>query len=143
MKVYICICYAFRRWDNQAEIQAASYGLNRCLQLGYNNIILEVDSELLTRLFLKVYDPPWRLLNFVKELIDLPNKCDYFQCIDMYREANSTAVFLFKQSHKQDIIQHYYIHKQLPPITRESYLPEKEGMPCFRRKILRWIQQPP
>ncbi|KAK4706649.1 hypothetical protein R3W88_033781 [Solanum pinnatisectum] len=35
--------------NNQAEVQATSYGINWCIQHGYNNIILEVDSELLTR----------------------------------------------------------------------------------------------
>ena len=31
--------------NNQAEIQAAVFGLNLCIQHGYNSIILEVDSE--------------------------------------------------------------------------------------------------
>ncbi|KAK4707380.1 hypothetical protein R3W88_033069 [Solanum pinnatisectum] len=35
--------------NNQAKVQADSYGLHWCIQHGYNNIILEVDSELLTR----------------------------------------------------------------------------------------------
>ncbi|WMV23931.1 hypothetical protein MTR67_017316 [Solanum verrucosum] len=35
--------------NNQVEVQAACYGLNWCIQHGYNNIILEVDSELLTK----------------------------------------------------------------------------------------------
>lgn len=30
--------------NNQAEVQAASYGQNWCIQHGYKNIILEVDS---------------------------------------------------------------------------------------------------
>jgi len=51
--------------NNQAEIQAASYGLNWCIQHGYNNIILEVDSELLTRWILQTSTPPWRIQKFV------------------------------------------------------------------------------
>ncbi|WMV32529.1 hypothetical protein MTR67_025914 [Solanum verrucosum] len=38
--------------NNQVEIQAAIFGLNWCIQHGYNCIILEVDSELLTKWFL-------------------------------------------------------------------------------------------
>ncbi|XP_015160870.1 ribonuclease H-like [Solanum tuberosum] len=41
------------RTNNQAEIQAAVFGLNWCIQHGYNSIILEVDSELLTKWFLQ------------------------------------------------------------------------------------------
>ncbi|KAK6782185.1 hypothetical protein RDI58_019981 [Solanum bulbocastanum] len=35
--------------NNQAELQVASYGLHWCIQHGYKNVILEVDSELLTK----------------------------------------------------------------------------------------------
>ncbi|WMV50087.1 hypothetical protein MTR67_043472 [Solanum verrucosum] len=47
--------------NNQAEIQAACFGLNWCKQHGYTNIILEVDSELLTKWFLQVAIPPWKI----------------------------------------------------------------------------------
>ena len=42
--------------NNQAEVQAASYGLNWCIQHGYKNII-EVDSELLIK-WLLLKDKP-------------------------------------------------------------------------------------
>ena len=39
--------------NNQAKVQAATYGLYRCIQHGFRNIILEVDSELLTKWLLQ------------------------------------------------------------------------------------------
>ncbi|WMV50073.1 hypothetical protein MTR67_043458, partial [Solanum verrucosum] len=47
--------------NDQAEVQAACYGLNWCIQHGYNNILLEVDSELLTKWLSQMSIPPWRL----------------------------------------------------------------------------------
>ncbi|KAK4706503.1 hypothetical protein R3W88_033939 [Solanum pinnatisectum] len=111
--------------NNQAELQAASYGLNWCIQHGYNNIILEVDSELLIRWLLKTSTPPWKLQIFVQEIHTLVSQCVSFQCIQTYREANSTADLLSKQSHKFDIIQQYYTYNQLPNAIRGSYILEK------------------
>jgi len=122
--------------NNQAEVQAASYGLNWCIQHGYQNIILEVDSELLTKWFLQISDPPWRLSRFVQELHDIAKQCTYVHCVHTYREANNTTDLLSKQSHKQDIIQHYYTPNQLPKAVRGSYILEKMGIQSFRSKKL-------
>jgi len=108
--------------NNQAEVQAAIYGLNWCIQHGYRNIILEVDSELLTRWCLQLFDPPWRICRLVQELKDFANQCDLSQCVNTYQEANGTSSLLSKQSHKQDIIEHYYTFNQLPKATRGSYI---------------------
>ncbi|WMV32966.1 hypothetical protein MTR67_026351 [Solanum verrucosum] len=129
--------------NNQAEVQAASYGLKWCIQHGYNNIILEVDSELLTRWLLQTSIPPWRIQRFVQELQNLVNQCEFFQCFHTYREANSTTDFLSKQSHRQDIIQHYYNHNQLPNAARGSYILKKMGVQSLRRKKLKRIKKPP
>ncbi|KAK4733710.1 hypothetical protein R3W88_007971 [Solanum pinnatisectum] len=37
--------------NNQAEIEAANFGLTWCVQLNYKNVILEVDSQLLADWF--------------------------------------------------------------------------------------------
>ncbi|WMV45633.1 hypothetical protein MTR67_039018 [Solanum verrucosum] len=129
--------------NNQAEIQAASYGLNWCIQHGYNKIILEVDSELLTKWILQTATPPWRIQKFVQELQKLASQCETFQCNHIYREANSTADTLSKQSHKKDITQHYYTYNQLPYAARGSYILEKMGVQSFRRKKLKRIKKPP
>ncbi|KAK4729620.1 hypothetical protein R3W88_022608 [Solanum pinnatisectum] len=129
--------------NNQAEVQAARYGLHWCIQHGYRNIILEVDSELLTRWILQNSTPPWKIQRFVEELQILVNQCESFSCVHTYREANNTADFLSKHSHSQDIMQHYYTYTQLPNIARGSYILEKMGVQSFRRKKLKRIKKPP
>ncbi|KAK4707372.1 hypothetical protein R3W88_033061 [Solanum pinnatisectum] len=89
--IYAFVMPLWEGTNNQAEIQAANYDLNWCVQHGYNNIILEVHSELLIRWLLKTYIPPWKLQIFVQEIQMLVNQCEFFQCIHTYREANNTA----------------------------------------------------
>ena len=100
--------------NNQAEVQAATYGLNRCIQHGFRNIILEVDSELLTKWLSQKDKPPWRIQRFIKDLQLLTNQCTVFSCVHVYRKSNNTTDILAKHSHNQDIIQHYYTYNHLP-----------------------------
>ncbi|WMV32723.1 hypothetical protein MTR67_026108 [Solanum verrucosum] len=58
--------------NNQAEVQAACYGLNWGIQHGYNNILLEVDSELLTKWLSQMSIPPWRLHRSSRQEIPIP-----------------------------------------------------------------------
>jgi len=94
--------------NNQAEVQAACFGLNWCVPHGYTNIILEVDSELLTKWLLQVAIPPWKIHRYIQELQILANQCGFFQGVHTYRKANGTADLLAKYSHQQDIVQNYY-----------------------------------
>ncbi|KAG5631312.1 hypothetical protein H5410_003029, partial [Solanum commersonii] len=68
------------------------------------------------------------------ELQGLANHCELFHCVHTYREANSTSDLLSKQSHKQDIIQHYYTFNQLPKAASGSYILEEAGILSFKRK---------
>ncbi|WMV41212.1 hypothetical protein MTR67_034597 [Solanum verrucosum] len=128
--------------NNQAEVHAACYGLNSCIQHGYTNILLEVDYELLTKWLLQV-SIPWRMHRFIQELKTLANQLVCFECLHIYREANGTSDLLAKHSHQNDIEQHYYTPQQLPHAVKGSYLLEKMGVHNFRRKKLKRIKQPP
>ncbi|WMV07509.1 hypothetical protein MTR67_000894 [Solanum verrucosum] len=129
--------------SNKAEIQTAAYGVNWCVQHGYKKIILDVDSELLSKWLNHNSPAPWQLQQYIQELKNISSQCEYFQCKHTFREANCTADHLSKWSHKQDIIQHFYTYQQLPGASRGSYILEKMGMQNFRRKRLRRIKQPP
>ncbi|KAK4716302.1 hypothetical protein R3W88_014640 [Solanum pinnatisectum] len=48
--------------NNQAEIEAANFGLAWCMQLNYRNVILEVDSQLLADWFNSRAAVPWTIL---------------------------------------------------------------------------------
>ncbi|KAH0650211.1 hypothetical protein KY284_030123 [Solanum tuberosum] len=129
--------------NNQAEVQAAVFGLNWCYQHGYRKVVLEVDSELLTHWLNLNINPPWKIQQYVQELQNLIQQMEAFQCLHTYREANTMADFLAKLSHKKDILQLFYTLNQLPIPVKGSYLLEKIGMINFRRRKLKRIKKPP
>ncbi|WMV55209.1 hypothetical protein MTR67_048594, partial [Solanum verrucosum] len=123
--------------NNQAEAQAASHGIQWCIQHDFRNVVLEVHSELLIK---------WITSNvnyYIKELQTLISQLDYFQCQHTFREANCTANYLSKWSHNFDITQHYYTFIQLPVAAKGSFLLEKMGVVNFIRKRLKRIKHPP
>ncbi|KAH0657989.1 hypothetical protein KY289_026737 [Solanum tuberosum] len=119
--------------NNQAETQAATHGLDWCVQHGYRKVILEVDSELLTKWLNHKSKPPWKLQKYITQLHQIITELDFFKCQHTYREANTTADFLSKESHRLDITQHFYTQNQLPAAAKGSFLLEKMGMTNFRR----------
>nr|XP_004237275.1 uncharacterized protein LOC101245246 [Solanum lycopersicum] len=103
--------------NNQAETLSSMHG--------YRRIILEVDSELLTKFLSHTLKPRWQLQQCVKDLTNLIKQLDFFSCRHIFRQANSIADLLSKRSHKLDVVQHYYTFEQLPAIVKGSYLLEK------------------
>lgn len=67
--------------NNQEEIQAATYGVHWCVQHGYNQIILEVDSELLTKCLNTSIKPHWQIHHYISELQEFIKQLEFFQCI--------------------------------------------------------------
>lgn len=54
--------------NNQVEMGIALFGLAWCIQLGYNIVILEVDSELLYKWIMRLVNPPWQLTQTLARL---------------------------------------------------------------------------
>ncbi|WMV13673.1 hypothetical protein MTR67_007058 [Solanum verrucosum] len=93
---------------NQPETQAATHGLDWCVQHGYKKVILEVDSELLTKWLNHKSKPPWKLQQYITKLHQITTQLEFFKCQHTYREANTTTDFLSKESHRSNITQHFY-----------------------------------
>lgn len=47
--------------NNKAEVEAAVFGIDWCIQLGYTKVILEVDSELLYKWVNQLSNSPWHM----------------------------------------------------------------------------------
>lgn len=129
--------------NNQAEVQAAVFGIIWCIQHGYSRVMLEVDSELLVKWLKQEINPPWNIKKYIIELIELVNLLEFFQCKHVYREANFPADTLSKYSHMIDSTHQFYNYQQLPHETKGYYKLDKLGMPCYRRKKLKRIKKPP
>nr|XP_010317983.1 uncharacterized protein LOC104646365 [Solanum lycopersicum] len=129
--------------NNQAEIQAISYGLDWCIQHGYRKIHLEVDSELVIHWLSNQTNYPWNLQPYIPKNHRIVHQLERFKITHVYREENYTDDWLSKYSQNTDIVQHFYIEDQLPTLARGSFILEKLGMANFRRKKLKRIKKPP
>ncbi|KAK6777637.1 hypothetical protein RDI58_024355 [Solanum bulbocastanum] len=128
---------------NQAEVEAAVFGLAWCVQLNHGNVILEVDSQLLVDWFMNKTAIPWTLSAQMQKLRHLVTQLNQVKCIHTFREANSVADALSKHSHKIPNPQMYFNTKQLPKLAAAFFQQDLTGMASFRRKKLKRIKEPP
>ena len=129
--------------NNIAKLKAALYGLEWCEQHGYKDIVLEIDSELLSKWISNTIQIPWICQQYAQHIHQITKKLHHFQCQHIYREANSTADFLAKWSHNIEIPQHFYNTRQLKGTIRGSYILEKMGIQNFRRRKVKRIKHTP
>ncbi|KAK4716362.1 hypothetical protein R3W88_014700 [Solanum pinnatisectum] len=129
--------------NNQAEIGAAIFGMTWLLQLGYKNVHLEVDSQLLVDWIIAKTKPPWSVNTQVQQMKALIGQTSNFRCKHTYREANSVADSLAKQSHKITSPNIYSNSQQLPKEARAHYQLDMLEMANFRRRKIKRIKEPP
>ncbi|KAK4707022.1 hypothetical protein R3W88_033409 [Solanum pinnatisectum] len=129
--------------NNQAEIGAAIFGMTWILQLGYKNVLLEVDSQPLVDWIMAKTKPPWSVNTQVQQLKALIGQTSNFRCEHTYREANSVADSLAKQSHKITSPNIYSNSQKLPKEARAHYQLDMLEMANFRRRKIKRIKEPP
>nr|XP_010314573.1 uncharacterized protein LOC104645185 [Solanum lycopersicum] len=129
--------------NNQAETKAAQLGLSWALELGYKNIQMELDSQLVVQWITKKTAPQWTVANQVEEIQQLISQTQYFSCSHIFREANSVADSLAKHSNNTTTPQVYFNTNQLPKETQAYYQMDLQNMPTFRRKKTKKIFEPP
>lgn len=120
--------------NNQAEVEAAIFGLSWCVQLNLEYVILEVDSELLIDQMQEKISPPWNLLNHIKKLNNIINQVEHFICIHTLREGNFVAEAFSKHGHKITNPHAYFKIQELPKYAAEYFHLDKIEMASFRRR---------
>ncbi|XP_015087101.1 uncharacterized protein LOC107030273 [Solanum pennellii] len=129
--------------NNKAEMEAAIFGLTWAFELGYRNIVLELDLKLVVKLMNQQAAPQWNILAQLDRIQKLMSQTQKFKCSHVYREANGVADALSKHSHQTGSPQIYFSQHQLPMATREYYQMDLMEMPNFRRKKTKKIKEPP
>ncbi|XP_049348952.1 uncharacterized protein LOC125813502 [Solanum verrucosum] len=129
--------------NNQAEAEAAIFGMTWAFELGYRKLILEVDSQLLVDWIMHKTDPHWSINIQVMKLQALIEQTQEFACKHAFREANFVADSLSKHSHKVTTPQLYFNIHQLPKEARGFYRLDMIEMASFRRRKIKRIKEPP
>ncbi|XP_015158405.1 uncharacterized protein [Solanum tuberosum] len=129
--------------NNQVEVEAAIFGLTWCVNLKYNNVILEVDSQLLVDWLVSSTAVPWTISHQMQKLHQLVKQFTHFKCIHTLREANFVANLLSKHIHQITSPQVYFNSQQLPKLAAAYLQHDLADMASFRRGKLKRIKEPP
>jgi len=129
--------------NNQAEAEAAIFGMTWAFELGYRKLILEVDSQLLVDWIMHKANRHWSINIQVMKLQALIEQTQEFACKHAFREANFVADSLSKHSHKITTPQLYFNIHQLPKEARGFYRLDMIEMASFRRRKIKTIKEPP
>lgn len=82
--------------NNIAEFKALQLGLRDCINHGFNNILVEGDSEIAINAIKRKSTPNWRLQGILESIVTSLDKIDNYEAKHIYREANSEADALSK-----------------------------------------------
>ena len=104
--------------NNKAEIEAAIFGLTWALELGYRNIILELDSQLVVQWVLKKAVPQWIIITQLGRLQQLITQVHNFKCSNVFREANCVADALTNTVTTNKLLR--YISKAINYVENQS-----------------------
>ncbi|XP_057869784.1 uncharacterized protein LOC131076562 [Cryptomeria japonica] len=82
--------------NNIAEFKALQFGLRDCIDHGFNNILVEGDSEIAINVVKRKTTPNWRLQGILESIVASLDKIDNYEAKHIYREANSEGDVLSK-----------------------------------------------
>ncbi|XP_070008183.1 uncharacterized protein LOC142162223 [Nicotiana tabacum] len=116
---------------NMAEIQAANFGLQWCMNNNFNNIILELDSKIVVEMIKGSSKPSWKLLYWITSIRDKMAHLNA-EVSHCFRKANMTADALSKFGAIEDSSIIFTNTNELPRATRGSYIMDKTGLPNLR-----------
>ena len=129
--------------NNKAETEAALFGLVKALELGFKNIIMELDSQLVVHWINKKSAHHWNVANEIAKIQFLILQTQNFKCQHTLREANWVADSLSKHSHNTTAPQVYFSSTQLPKEAQAYYQMDLLNLPRSRRKKTKMIFYPP
>ncbi|WMV30193.1 hypothetical protein MTR67_023578 [Solanum verrucosum] len=129
--------------NDQAEVEAAIFGLIWCVNLKYNNVILEVDSQLLVDWLVSSTTVPWIISHQMQKLQQLVKQFTHFKCFHTLMEANFVADSLSKHNHQITSPQVYFNSQQLPKRAAAYLQQDQAGMASFKKRKLKRMKEPP
>ncbi|XP_060182063.1 uncharacterized protein LOC132611694 [Lycium barbarum] len=125
--------------NNQAEMEAASFGSNWCIQNGFTNIHIELDSLLITEMLIKKDTKNMKLKHMVKATSNTLRGANviFTHC---FREANQIADFLAKKAATSGDRALYLSYQDLPREAKGLLQLDKWQLPTFRRRFEKYFK---
>ncbi|XP_075103442.1 uncharacterized protein LOC142178023 [Nicotiana tabacum] len=118
--------------NNLAETNAATIGVNWCIENGFTRIHLEVDLTILVHWVSNSSKPPWNIQMQLQQLQHLCQQCEEIRCAHTFRKANCPADSLSKLSHDLPRLNHFNSMLDLPSHIRCQIILDQMCTPSFR-----------
>ncbi|XP_059292008.1 uncharacterized protein LOC132045445 [Lycium ferocissimum] len=119
---------------NIAEALAAEHGIRWCMNHGFDNVQIELDSQIIVKMLLNKDTDNLKL----KQIINNTNgflKDATVQISHCYREANMVADFLAKMASTSRRRTLYLSQRDLPREVKGLIQLDKQQLPTFRRRF--------
>ncbi|XP_058081877.1 uncharacterized protein LOC131229852 [Magnolia sinica] len=115
--------------NNLAELRVIHDGINLCLDLGLQNVILEFDSSWVVRCFLMNCAPSWKWSYWLTRIVSLVGRGS-FRIAHVLREVNGPADSLAKLG--SNLQTNRFFPNILPHFSRGQILLDKLGLGAIR-----------
>ncbi|XP_075106952.1 uncharacterized protein LOC142179950 [Nicotiana tabacum] len=99
--------------NNSTEAMAAKVGLQWCIQQGYNDLYLEIDSQIVANMLIARNTDNLYLKGLIEDITTLMNHVEV-NIAHCFKEANQVADMLAKNTAKSGNNGFYYTFQQLP-----------------------------
>lgn len=120
--------------NKRAEAKATAFGIVLYIQMGFLNMVLEVDSQLVFRCVNQQASPPCLVDKAMTRLQNHIAQLNSFEYIHIFREANYVADSLAKFSHSLRAPRIFFEVQQILNDTKNHYSFDKINITAFRLK---------
>nr|XP_033513221.1 uncharacterized protein LOC117277902 [Nicotiana tomentosiformis] len=119
--------------NNMSEAQAAMFDINWCVQNGFSDFTIKLDSMLVMNMLKEGDTNNYRLKKIIKDTSHIMNQANITP-VHCFREANEVADSLAKLATTNSEAKVYLSFQQLPKGTKGSFVLDKHLMPTVRLK---------
>ncbi|KAH0674097.1 hypothetical protein KY284_025184 [Solanum tuberosum] len=120
--------------NNHAEILAVDYGIKWCINHGYNNLQIELDSLVIANMLRNKSTNNMKIKHIVDRITNfLTGTNHHFS--HCFREANQVADFLAKNAASSGNSTFYHSFQELPREARGLFQLDKWQLPTIRRRF--------
>ncbi|XP_075103462.1 uncharacterized protein LOC142178041 [Nicotiana tabacum] len=114
-----------------AEAQATKLGIEWCVQNGYNDFTLELDSLEVIQMIIDKQANNYKLLHIIMDISQILSQANVIVS-HYFREANNVSNYLAKSAKNSQQGSFYYTFEDLPRGAKGPFMLDKFQMPTIR-----------
>ncbi|XP_070056771.1 uncharacterized protein [Nicotiana tomentosiformis] len=120
--------------NNYIEAQATWFGINWCVQNGYTDFCLELDSLIVANMLKEKRANNYKMNNLIESTSQMLDEANV-NTLHCYREANQVTDYLAKLASSTNIESYFFTFQQLPKGAKGPFQLDKSQMLSVRTKF--------